>query len=291
MRVERPHTGADGDDCGGRRSVAHAVPSEVQAQQQAPASHAAAGGAVAPQLRKTKLCSYHQAGHCRLGSACAFAHDAEELRAPPDLRKTRLCHLYAVGRCQDRQCSFAHGHAELRATGQFYKRTLCKFHLQGKCRNSGQCRFAHGLDELRVDQAGVEGGALGGRSRIDAGARERLVPRDAEPMKVQPMKVSLPMLSPAVGTQLPLLRTVMAQQPASRLLPIRAADLMPSDRHAEEMCRLQNQLGELWLQFALSQEWSAVGPKELLDFAAGIVQLKSTRAGGSGILADLAEFR
>jgi len=34
----------------------------------------------------------------------------------------------------------------------FYKKTLCIWNEKGKCRNGDQCRFAHGVGELRLNQ-------------------------------------------------------------------------------------------------------------------------------------------
>ncbi|CAE7723982.1 ZC3H6 [Symbiodinium sp. CCMP2456] len=101
------------------------------------------------QLHKTKFCTYFLKGACHYGPQCAFAHSCTELQAMPDLRKTRMCKAFAEGKCTDPNCAFAHGEQELVSTGLFHKMSLCKWNEKGKCRNGSQCRFAHGLEELR----------------------------------------------------------------------------------------------------------------------------------------------
>uniref|UniRef100_A0A7S1PNQ1 C3H1-type domain-containing protein n=1 Tax=Alexandrium catenella TaxID=2925 RepID=A0A7S1PNQ1_ALECA len=101
-REERRDGGRDrgrrgGDDGGGSRSRA---PSDWSKQ-----------------MLKTKLCDFHKDGRCKYGSACAFAHNEEELKNMPDLRKTRICRAFTQGKCHDSDCKFAHGHEELRSTG------------------------------------------------------------------------------------------------------------------------------------------------------------------------------
>jgi hypothetical protein len=103
------------------------------------------------QMRKTKLCHFHQIGVCKHGASCAFAHEVAELQSAPNLRKTRLCKAFAAGRCNDNQCNFAHGQEELRATPLCYKTSMCVWYAKGKCVNGNLCRFAHGRRELRGD--------------------------------------------------------------------------------------------------------------------------------------------
>ncbi|CAE7587641.1 unnamed protein product, partial [Symbiodinium pilosum] len=98
--------------------------------------------------------------------------------AMPDLRKTRMCKAFAEGKCTDETCAFAHGEQELVSTGLFHKMSLCKWNEKGKCRNGSQCRFAHGLEELRdVKKAAMN--ALAQDVPPKAGTYEK-----AEPMKV-----------------------------------------------------------------------------------------------------------
>eukprot|EP00434_Breviolum_minutum_P001060 symbB.v1.2.000933.t1/scaffold54.1/size375170/6 len=65
--------------------------------------------------KQTRLCSFHQVGACKRGSACNFAHDSGELKEMPDFSKTRLCKTFqTTGRCElGDSCTFAHGHHEL----------------------------------------------------------------------------------------------------------------------------------------------------------------------------------
>eukprot|EP00747_Dinoflagellata_sp_TGD_P154863 gnl/TRDRNA2_/TRDRNA2_177536_c0_seq12.p1 gnl/TRDRNA2_/TRDRNA2_177536_c0~~gnl/TRDRNA2_/TRDRNA2_177536_c0_seq12.p1 ORF type:complete len:286 (-),score=53.23 gnl/TRDRNA2_/TRDRNA2_177536_c0_seq12:383-1240(-) len=73
---------------------------------------AAAG---APLFLKTKMCTFQLKGCCLRGSACAFAHNADELKAKPDFSKTSMCkNLLRLGRCDDAECKFAHRRQELK---------------------------------------------------------------------------------------------------------------------------------------------------------------------------------
>jgi len=42
-----------------------------------------------PLFLKTKMCTFNMQGRCLRGSACAFAHNQDELKAKPDFSKTR----------------------------------------------------------------------------------------------------------------------------------------------------------------------------------------------------------
>lgn len=101
-------------------------------------------------LQKTRLCVYHLEGKCGLGSACAFAHSAVEVKSAPDLRKTQLCTKFAEGNCTNKNCNYAHGEAELRDPPNF-KKKICKWHLKGMCRNGVKCGFVHDSKEMRVE--------------------------------------------------------------------------------------------------------------------------------------------
>jgi hypothetical protein len=120
------------------------------------------------QLRKTKFCMYHLQGACRFGSECAFAHSLNEMHNTPDLRKTQLCKAYLEGRCNG-DCNFAHTENELRSTDVFFKKTLCIWNEKGKCRNGAQCRFAHGIKELRSDGMEMDAAAFV-KSQLGEGA-------------------------------------------------------------------------------------------------------------------------
>ncbi|CAE7244945.1 ZC3H6, partial [Symbiodinium sp. KB8] len=81
--------------------------------------------------------------------------------ATPDLRKTRLCTaFFEGGGCNDASCTFAHSEEDLRSTDMFFKKTLCIWNEKGKCRNGEQCRFAHGVHELRLNTKGAEKAVL-----------------------------------------------------------------------------------------------------------------------------------
>lgn len=234
------------------------------------------GRAIAPQLRKTKLCSYYLGGNCRLGSACAFAHEEEELRAAPDLRKTRLCRVYVTtGQCADRFCGFAHGHAELRATGQFYKRTLCKFHQRGKCRNNDQCRFAHGAGDLRMEAP--KPAPTVGEDRAETELHE-------------PMKVQLrPPRRPDAESPMSVLSAALADQAVARLAMLGAGGRGDAQQLLENMRRLQGRISELSFHVARAQAPAAsgaappgLGGEDTSELAACILRSKFTQAAHAG---------
>lgn len=66
---------------------------------------------------KTRLCKFNQAGRCRKGMSCQFAHGDMEMRNTPDLTKTSICAGWARRVCPlaARECRFAHGFEDLRA--------------------------------------------------------------------------------------------------------------------------------------------------------------------------------
>uniref|UniRef100_A0A7S1L2U9 C3H1-type domain-containing protein n=1 Tax=Alexandrium catenella TaxID=2925 RepID=A0A7S1L2U9_ALECA len=158
-REERRDGGRDrgrrgGDDGGGSRSRA---PSDWSKQ-----------------MLKTKLCDFHKDGRCKYGSACAFAHNEEELKNMPDLRKTRICRAFSQGKCHDTDCKFAHGNEELRTTDLCYKTALCTWFEKGKCQAGDQCRFAHGPRDIRADdkdeaKKAEDGGASGREDGANSG--------------------------------------------------------------------------------------------------------------------------
>lgn len=106
-------------------------------------------------LVKTKICSYFSKGACHYGDDCAFAHSTTELKNTPNLRKTRICKAFVEGRCYNKNCNFAHGERELVKTELFHKKSLCVWHEKGSCRNGYNCRFAHGVAELRRPSGSV----------------------------------------------------------------------------------------------------------------------------------------
>jgi len=108
-------------------------------------------------LQKTKMCNFHVAGKCRAGANCAFAHEDSELSKMPDLEKTQLCTAFKAGNCRKENCRYAHGLEELRNSEFFFKRMPCKFYSQGKCQNGKTCRFAHGSHELLQSSPAASG--------------------------------------------------------------------------------------------------------------------------------------
>jgi hypothetical protein len=106
-------------------------------------------GKLQRQLYKTRLCTHYEAGSCRYGATCVFAHNPRDILDTPDLRKTRLCKQFMVGNCSEPDCTFAHGESELRSFDWFYKKSLCAWFDKGACVNGSQCRFAHGVHEIR----------------------------------------------------------------------------------------------------------------------------------------------
>eukprot|EP00747_Dinoflagellata_sp_TGD_P154864 gnl/TRDRNA2_/TRDRNA2_177536_c0_seq14.p1 gnl/TRDRNA2_/TRDRNA2_177536_c0~~gnl/TRDRNA2_/TRDRNA2_177536_c0_seq14.p1 ORF type:complete len:296 (-),score=53.27 gnl/TRDRNA2_/TRDRNA2_177536_c0_seq14:383-1270(-) len=68
-----------------------------------------------PLFKKTKMCNFQMQGRCLRGSACAFAHNLDELKAKPDFSKTSMCKtLLRDGRCDNAECRFAHSRQELK---------------------------------------------------------------------------------------------------------------------------------------------------------------------------------
>jgi len=68
----------------------------------------------APDLTKTKLCFNFFRRRCN-DANCSFAHGHQELRATTGVYKTELCRWYEAGECKaGSSCRYAHGLAELR---------------------------------------------------------------------------------------------------------------------------------------------------------------------------------
>jgi hypothetical protein len=111
------------------------------------------------------MCSFHVTSGCFHGKACDFAHDVEELLPQPDLRKSTLCINYSQG-------------YEIEISPAAFYDSRCAI---------SDCRFAHGLDELRrvsVAQGRVGAVERGNESSIqkspfDENARPRLNLNDA----------------------------------------------------------------------------------------------------------------
>jgi len=69
-------------------------------------------------FRKTKMCTFYEAGRCNRGEFCCYAHSTCELQPQPDLHKSELCAQFSfTGSCdRGETCRFAHGSKELRQT-------------------------------------------------------------------------------------------------------------------------------------------------------------------------------
>ncbi|CEM37642.1 unnamed protein product [Vitrella brassicaformis CCMP3155] len=100
------------------------------------------------QLRKTRLCKWHQAGRCTWGAQCRFAHGLGELRQRPDLSRTSLCP--DLQNCRNPFCTFAHSKDALRTTNFFVKTKVCHDWLAGRCYRP-RCKWAHHLDDMQED--------------------------------------------------------------------------------------------------------------------------------------------
>jgi hypothetical protein len=104
------------------------------------------------QFYKTRMCPFHERGHCRRSEQCTYAHSEAELKIAPDLYKTKLCENWQKGFCtEEANCRFAHGRQELRFTSHVYKTRLCHFWLTAECSKGRLCRHAHGVQELQID--------------------------------------------------------------------------------------------------------------------------------------------
>mmetsp|Transcript_51102 Transcript_51102/g.164024 ORF Transcript_51102/g.164024 Transcript_51102/m.164024 type:complete len:309 (+) Transcript_51102:117-1043(+) len=68
---------------------------------------------------KTRLCRFYEMGRCRKGTSCPFAHGDLDVRDIPNLYKTMICERWARRLCpfSNVECRFAHGVEDLRAMG------------------------------------------------------------------------------------------------------------------------------------------------------------------------------
>lgn len=86
-----------------------------------------------------------------LGTVCAFAHGAEELRERPNLMKTSLCNWYRRGRCDlGESCPFAHGSEELRQpdsvdSNPLYDNSEYQVHAAPSISSNSGCRDSEPL--------------------------------------------------------------------------------------------------------------------------------------------------
>lgn len=194
------------------------------------------------QLQKTKFCSYFLKGMCHYGEECAFAHTCAELQATPDLRKTRTCKAFAEGKCTDDNCPFAHGEHQLVSTGLFHKMSLCKWNERGRCRHGSECRFAHGVAELRDSKAATRPAA----AKADNGTKAPGVASEPQPMKVPQAPEAEPRLGPAAAA---LAAAASLGLPLTQSLPPMPAwsGLSSSSLSAFDAWQLQNSMPALGL--------------------------------------------
>lgn len=133
----------------------------------------AASSAKRASTRSVK-CAYFQNKECSRGGACQYLHADDTAQQPaligirkknfitsnkpPNPKyKTRMCPQYRAGGCprSSSECKFAHGLEELRGTREFFKTQICSFWSAGFCRAGARCRHAHGPEELRSTATAV----------------------------------------------------------------------------------------------------------------------------------------
>jgi len=101
-------------------------------------------------LYKTRLCSFFEAGSCRAGPLCSYAHGEGDLRPSPDFERTSVCPaMLRDGRCSKPGCRYAHSSNDLRVNHGLLKTKMCSFFLHGECVVGAACRFAHTVEELK----------------------------------------------------------------------------------------------------------------------------------------------
>jgi hypothetical protein len=119
-----------------------------------------------------RLCAFISTTGCLHGDSCDFAHDINELQPTPDLRKSTLCINYTRGydltspcitlnrrRCAARDCRFAHGIHELRINHIVPgpNQTTCPMWSTGRCSLGAHCSLQHSFPES-VSRVGLEAG-------------------------------------------------------------------------------------------------------------------------------------
>eukprot|EP00929_Paragymnodinium_shiwhaense_P094625 TRINITY_DN5531_c0_g1_i2.p1 TRINITY_DN5531_c0_g1~~TRINITY_DN5531_c0_g1_i2.p1 ORF type:complete len:357 (-),score=51.06 TRINITY_DN5531_c0_g1_i2:227-1297(-) len=126
------------------------------------------------QMKKTKMCSFWEAGKCQRGDKCTFAHGRNELSDAPDLTKTAICQKFKRGECRLRSevCQFAHGEHEIRVIDKVLVKTkICQAWIKSRCDQGDQCKFAHGKSELKE---------LPGNVKIAPPAKKGRPPKDED---------------------------------------------------------------------------------------------------------------
>lgn len=100
---------------------------------------------------KTVICKhFQQTGRCNLGQRCHFAHGPEELRNPND--------PIPAGQIPSSQPPRPFQNTPSPsgpATVANFKTIKCKFFEQGQCKYESKCTFAHGDQDVRIQQAGM----------------------------------------------------------------------------------------------------------------------------------------
>jgi hypothetical protein len=90
----------------------------------------------------TKMCSHFQAGNCRYGTACRFAHDESQLQWAERSRNKEkfICwEMLNTGACEfGDECRYSHNMDAPRC------KTICRYWLGNTCAHGAACNFVHG---------------------------------------------------------------------------------------------------------------------------------------------------
>jgi len=189
------------------------------------------------QLAKTEMCRFYMRNRCSKGSACPFAHDANEIRLKPDLQKTSMCRVFMeAGVCHQPGCTFAHSGAELRTQTYFFKTKICRFANTGRCKHGSNCRFAHDVTELA------------------------LVAHDGEEASLQPETEEEAMYNGAAMTDCGVIHEAMTQDDAS----VSHRRRLPPSSMVEETCpvpeatsNLMSDVSTSFSDWAPATDWSS----------------------------------
>lgn len=125
-------------------------PRRQQRQQFARAPNAVSAVPTLSPLYKTRPCRFFEAGMCRAGPLCSFAHGEDDMRPPPDFECTSICPvMLRDGHCNAPFCRYAHRSSELQKSPVLLKTKLCTFFFNDGCVVGDACRFAHSVEELQ----------------------------------------------------------------------------------------------------------------------------------------------